>query len=232
MNSPFSDVCTNISCQEQSLDVVFSRVGHIAYLVSMESCSIYTGTCRRCKCVYGPSLILDPHANHRITSIQSIKNVEYIHFPGDLVYSRQLLTMFSNSLIHAHTTFEGFAESYASTLADLRIHQVSLYSADTFAKRLEIVWLYYELSRFVFVSSYETSVSFPKSFEPKPRSIFIEQNLPFLFHLFTVFWSNHHILNGIKCKGELCLRVMLIDGHQKYKRVIFQFENLTNINHP
>lgn len=56
---PFTNVCTNMNCEGQSLDVVFLRVGHIAHLISMEPCSIYTGTCRRCKCVYGPSSILD-----------------------------------------------------------------------------------------------------------------------------------------------------------------------------
>jgi hypothetical protein len=108
----FTNVCANINCQEQNLDIVFSRTGHIAHLISIQPCSIYTGTCKRCKCIYGPSSILDPHTNQRIITTQSIQNVDYVYFSGDLVYSRQLLTMFSNSLIHAHTTFEGFAESY------------------------------------------------------------------------------------------------------------------------
>ena len=229
---PFTNVCTNMNCQGQSLDIVFSRAGHIAHFISMEPCSIYAGTCTCCKCVYGPSSILDSHKNQRIRTTQSVQNVDYVYFSGDLVYSRQLLAMFSNSLIHAHTTFQGFAESYISTLVNLDANQTSIYSANTFAKRLEIVWLYYELSRFIFVTSCKTSVSFPKSFQPEVRSMFIEQNLPFLFHIFTVFWSNHHMLNGIKCKEGLCSRVMSIDGHQKCQRVICRFENLTNMNHP
>ncbi|CAF1501307.1 unnamed protein product [Didymodactylos carnosus] len=136
--TPFTNVCTNMNCQGQNLDIVFSRTGHIAHLVSMQPCSIYTGTCRRCKYVYGPLSIRDPHTNQRIITTQSIQNVDYIYFSGDPVYSRQLLTMFSNSLIHGHTTFEGFAESYISTLIDLHAHQTPIYSANTFAKRLEI----------------------------------------------------------------------------------------------
>lgn len=228
---PFTNVCVNLNCQEQNLDMLFSRTGHIAHLSSMQPCSIYTGTCKRCKCIYGPSSILDPHTNQRIISVQSIQNKNYVYFSGDLVYSKQLLTTFSNNLIHAHTTFEGFAESYVSTLIDLNAQQTPKYSGNTFAKRLEVVWLYYELSRFIFVTSGEKSVSFPKSFQPEARSIFIERSLPFLFHIFTVFWSNHHMIDGIKCKEELCSRVMLIDGHQKCKRVICQFENVTNMNH-
>ncbi|CAF0966051.1 unnamed protein product [Rotaria sordida] len=201
---PFTDVYTNMNCKGQNLDIAFSRTAHIANLIFMQSCSIYIGTCRRCKCIYGPSSILDQHTNQIIITHQLIQSVDYVYFSGDLVYLRQLLTIFSNSFIHAHTTFEDFAESYISTLSDLHPYQVPMYSPNTFAKHLEIVWLYYELSRFIFITTCETSVSFPKSFQPETRSIFIEKNLPVLFHIFTVFWSNHHIINGIKCKEELC----------------------------
>jgi hypothetical protein len=229
---PFTYECTNTNCQRQPLDIAFSRTGYIAYLISIKPCSIYIGTCKRCKYIYGPSSVLDIHTNQRIVTDQSIQKTDHIYFTGDLVYSRELLTMFSNNLIHAHTTFQGFAESYVSTLIDLHPDQIPRYSANAFSKRLETVWIYYELSRFIFVTSCEKSISFPKSLQPEFRSIFIERNLPFLSHVFTVFWSHHQMINDIKCKQSLCSRVMLIDGHQKCKRVICRFENVTNINHP
>ena len=40
------------------------------------------------------------------------------------------------------------------------------------------------------------------------------------------------MVNGIKYKEELCSRFMLIDGHQKCKRVVCQFDNVTNMSHP
>ena len=94
---------------------------------------------KRCKCIHGLSSILDPHTNQRIITVQSIQTNDYVYFSGELVYSGQLFTMFSNSLIHAHTTFEGFAESYVSTLIDLHAQQTPKYSGNTFAKRLEVV---------------------------------------------------------------------------------------------
>ena len=39
------------------------------------------------------------------------------------------------------------------------------------------------------------------------------------------------MINGIKCK-ELFSRVMLIDTHQKCKRIIRQSERATNMIHP
>jgi hypothetical protein len=64
------------------------------------------------------------------------------------------------------------------------------------------------------------------------RSVFIEQNLPVLFHIFTVFWSHQQMINEIKCKQSSCSRVMLIDGHQKCRRLICGFKNVTSMNHP
>lgn len=107
-----------------------------------------------------------------------------------------------------------------------------IHSANSLAKRMEVVWLYYELSRFVFVTSREKSIVLPKSLQPEPRFIFIEQNLCFLNHIFNVFWSRHSMFPNIKCKETSCSRVMLTDGHQKSRRVICRFENLTNTSHP
>lgn len=81
---------------------------------------------------------------------------------------------------------------------------ICILSANAFAKRLEITWIYYELSRFVFVTSRESFVIFPRFFQPETRAMFIEQNLRFVSYLFSVFWSNHQIIDGIKCKKTSC----------------------------
>jgi hypothetical protein len=185
--TPFTTLCIRPEFYHCELEIKFSRNGYVAYLSTAELCSIYLGTCRRCKNTYGPTSVLDPQANRRHVTVQSLQYSDHVYFSGDIVYSRELLTMFSNSLIHAHTTFEGFASSYTSTLADLhRQHQPS-HSANAFAKRLEVVWLYYEMSRLIFVASCETSIALPKSSRPESRLVFFERNLPFLFHVFTVF---------------------------------------------
>jgi hypothetical protein len=216
--TPFTTSCIRPDCHQCDLEIKFSRNGYVAYLSTVELCSIYLGICRRCKNTYGPTSVLDPQANRRHVTVQSLQYSDHVYF--------------SNSLIHAHTTFEGFAASYTSTLTDLRREHKPSHSANAFAKRLEVVWLYYEMSRLIFVASCETSIALPKSFRPESRLVFFERNLPFLFHVFTVFWSRHNQLKTVKCKPLSCSRVMLIDGHQKSRRVICGFANVTNTSHP
>lgn len=137
--------------------------------------------------MYGPTTIIDLKSNTRILTIRSLKNNNYIYFSGYMVYSKEFLSMFSNNLVHAHTTFQGFAEGYLSTLVDLHSNHEPIDSASSLAKRMEVVWLYYELCRFIFVTSHEQSINLPKSFQPEARHIFFEQNLAFLNHAFNVF---------------------------------------------
>ena len=188
---PFTNECTNTKCQREKLNITFSRTGYVLYPTSIKSCSIYTSTCKICKCIYEPSSILDTYTNRRTVTIDSIENLNYICFSGDIVYTKELLTMFSNYLVHGHITFQGFAQSYTATLQGLQIDYSSISSANAFAKRLEITWIYYELSRFIFVTSKESFVIFPRFLQPETRAMFIEQNLRFVSHLFSVFWSNH-----------------------------------------
>ncbi|CAF1501838.1 unnamed protein product, partial [Rotaria sp. Silwood1] len=228
---PFTDYCENVKCKRTKLGIKFSTTAHIIFLASVKPCSIFNGICPNCKCIYGPTTIVDPQSNQRIITISSIQNNNYIYFSGDLVYSKEFLSMFSNNLIHAHTTFQGFTESYLNMLIDVHGHHKPIVSSNTLAKRMEVAWIYFELSRFIFLTSREKSIVLPKSLQPESRYIFIEQNLPFFHHLFNTFWSRHRVFPHIKCKQSSCSAVMLIDGHQKSNRKICRHENLTNTNH-
>ncbi|CAF3163957.1 unnamed protein product [Rotaria sp. Silwood2] len=228
---PFTDYCENVKCKRTKLDIEFSTNAHIIFLASVKPCSIFNGICSNCKCIYGPTTIFDPQSNQRTITISSIQNNNNIYFSGDLVYRKEFLSMFSNNLIHAHTTFQGFTESYLNMLIDVHGHHEPIVSSNTLAKRMEVAWIFFELSRFVFLTSREKSIVLPKSLQPESRYIFIEQNLPFFHHLFNTFWSRHRIFPYIKCKQSSCSAVMLIDGHQKINRIICRYENLTNTNH-
>lgn len=228
---PFTRSCPEADCYGKALSFYLFTNGYVAFSSSIKSCSVYHGICPNCQRIYGPTSIFDRRSNHRIVTVESISNNAYVHFSGDLVFSRELLIIFSNNLIHAHSTFEGFAESYIATLFELNMNQQPIYSANAFAKKLQTVWMFYEMSRLIFMTSCETSFIFPRSFRPSTKSIFIEQNLSFILHIFTVFWSRHNHLAGVKCKNATCSRIMLIDGHQKSRRLVCSFENLTDTSH-
>ena len=188
--SPFVFSCTNPACHQSSLEVKYFTNGFVVLINSIQPCSIYTASCPSCQYAYGATSILDTRENCRIVDIHSIRS-DFVHFSGAIVFSREILTLFSNSLVHAHTTFEGFAESYLSTIAEIKADQPKVYSTNAFAKHFKHAWICYEVSRLVFLTSKESSFRLPRSKGTRSMSVFIERNLPFLAHIFTVFRSRH-----------------------------------------
>jgi hypothetical protein len=61
------------------------------------------------------------------------------------------------------------------------------------------------------------------------RAKFIEERLDWMYHLFTVFWSHHDLLSQCHCDKAVCGKVVIVDGHQKPRRVVCQFGDVTSV---
>jgi hypothetical protein len=148
---------------------------------------------------------------------------DYIHFSGFTVFSKEILISFSSQLIDNYATFEGFTFATIKTLNRLRPGSGNDITADNLARNLQSVWLYYELTNFVLMTSKATEICFPYALsegrtkikgQQSSRAIFIERNLNWIYHVFTTFWSNHDSIFG-SCECGNCSKVIIIDGHQK-----------------
>jgi hypothetical protein len=157
-----------------------------------------------------------------IATYESQKS-DYIHHSGSFVFSKEILVSFSSQLIDNYVTFEGFACATIKVYNRLDPGSGNIITADTFARNLESVWLFYELTNFIFMTSKSTEFSFPFAMsegrtmikgKQSLRAIFIERNINWIYHVFTVFWSNHESLFG-SCHSGNCSKVLIIDGHQK-----------------
>ncbi|CAF1688614.1 unnamed protein product, partial [Adineta ricciae] len=98
---------------------------------------------------------------------------------------------------------------------------VDIVTIDTLARNLQSVWLYYELTNFIFMTSKLKEISYPYAIAEK-------RNLNWIYHIFTVFWSNHEDIFG-SCKCGHCSRVIILDGHQKPRRLVCKYDNVTSL---
>ncbi|CAF1454237.1 unnamed protein product [Adineta steineri] len=48
------------------------------------------------------------------------------------------------------------------------------------------------------------------------------------YHLFFIFWSRHKLLPNMKCDTVNCSRCVIVDGHQKSKRIQLDQQALAN----
>jgi hypothetical protein len=62
-----------------------------------------------------------------------------------------------------------------------------------------------------------------------PRAKFFEQRMDWIYHLFTHFWSRHGLLSECNCKPDQCSRVLVVDGHQKARRIVCAYEGVMSL---
>jgi len=216
---PHRTIC---SLCNTKLKIIFQSSGYVIYCTKIKTCLLYKADCQKCRRSYRTSSIYLMDQKQTLVTAESQKS-NYIHFSGSIVFSREILISFSSQLIENYATFEGFVFGTIKTIKRLRPGSEDVVTTDYLARSLQSVWLYYELSNFIFMTSKSTEISFPYAMsegrttvksKQSSRAIFIERNLNWIYHVFTTFWSHHECLFG-SCNCGSCSRVIIIDGHQK-----------------
>jgi hypothetical protein len=208
-------------CNEQ-LKLIFQGCANIIYCTKIQPCLLYKADCHKCRRSYRISSIYSIDRRETIVTFESQK-ADYIHYSGSLVFSKEFLVSFSSQLIDNYVTFEGFASATMKVYKRLHPNSIQLVTTDNLARTLESVWIYYELTNFILMTSKSTEISYPYAMaegrtkikgKQSSRAVFIERNLNWIYHVFTIFWSNHEDIFG-SCKGGSCSSVVILDGHQK-----------------
>jgi hypothetical protein len=204
------------------LKIIFQGYANIIYCTKIQPCLLYKTDCYQCRRSYRISSVYSIDRKETIVTCESQK-ADYIHFSGAIVFSKELLISFSSQLVDNYATFEGFASATINTIKRLHPDSINVITTDTLARSLQAVWLYYELANFILMITKSTEISYPYAMaegrtrrkgKQSLRAVFIERNLNWIYHVFTVFWSNHEIVFG-SCKSGNCSNVIILDGHQK-----------------
>lgn len=208
-------------CSDQ-LKVIFQASATIVYCAKTQPCLLYKADCHRCRLSFRVSSAYLIDRKETLVTSES-QAAEFVHYSGSLVFSKELLISFSSQLVDNHVTFDGFASATVKTYRRLCSTSVDLITSDNLTRSLQSVWLYYELTNFIMMTSKLTQISYPFAMaegrttvngRQSSRAIFIERNLDWMYHLFTVFWSHHEdVFGACKCGG--CSRALVLDGHQK-----------------
>jgi hypothetical protein len=192
------------------------------FCTRIQPCLLYKADCFKCRFSFRVSSIYSMDRRSTIVTPESQK-AEFVHFSGSIVLSRQLLVSFSSHLIDGYATFSNFASATMKIIKRLNTNEPNALEPESLGRALQAVWLYYELSNFVFMTSSSTEFSFPLAMcegrtkvkrAQSCRAAFIERNLDWIYHVFTLFWTHHDEVFG-ECKSGNCSQVIVLDGHQK-----------------
>ena len=61
------------------------------------------------------------------------------------------------------------------------------------------------------------------------KAQFLEEHLDWIYNIFSVFWSHHELIPDCHCDKSVCSRVLVLDGHQKPRRTVCRFDNVTSL---
>ncbi|CAF1683234.1 unnamed protein product, partial [Adineta ricciae] len=107
-------------------------------------------------------------------------------------------------------------------------------------RSLEAHWIYFELFRLIFMTSSEKEITAPRALfsarntvaageQMNAKAQFLEEHLDWIYNIFSVFWSNHDLIPECRCEKSTCCKVLIVDGHQKPRRTICRYENVTSL---
>lgn len=68
-----------------------------------------------------------------------------------------------------------------------------------------------------------------RSGNPIARARFLEERIEWIYHLFTHFWSQHQQFLQCVCKSDQCLKVLVVDRHQKSRRIVCAYDAVTSM---
>ena len=160
---PFRTTC---DCGQQ-LHIEFTTTAYAINQDSIQPCSLYDSTCRKCSRTYCVSSVYLSAEKRSVVTPESL-NASFFHLSCDkFVFSRQVLTSFSSLLVNGHITFHGYvsglvytilrlnpSDAIASSQADLHVR---------LSRALQSYWIYYELAHLIFMTSNELEFSFPSA---------------------------------------------------------------------
>ncbi len=61
------------------------------------------------------------------------------------------------------------------------------------------------------------------------KAQFLEEHLDWIYNNFSIFWSHHDLILDCQCDKSICSRVLVLDGHQKPRRTVCRFDNVTSL---
>lgn len=227
---PYTLICLN--CNPNTPLEVFQPLQSIRLLEyeHIQLATIFKGSCKRCKYVYGLSCAYNHHttgASEIIVTISSLSHSPFFHLSGDIAFSRKLLEKYSDLLIISQTPFHGFAKLILNSIRRNQPEEENFVSHRSLADRFQNVWMNYELFRFRFMLGKETFVKLPFTFEQQLRDYYFESNFDYFYHLFVTFWTRHKYVQT-SCDYSICSKVMITDGHSKPRRLICLYDDIVD----
>ncbi|CAF1560144.1 unnamed protein product, partial [Didymodactylos carnosus] len=116
-------------------------------------------------------------------------------------------------------------QTMCSTTKDVSGSGFNLNSDVLNERTFQMLWLYYSLINFTFMTTDDIQFKIPSSLlDSDDTDLYFEETKENLYKKFVHLWTNHHKFTK-KCDAH-CSTVFVVDGHQKANRLVCKFRDV------
>ncbi|CAF1393638.1 unnamed protein product [Adineta ricciae] len=223
---PFTNIC--IDCTRSLTSYRYKSV-HIIDCFKTNRAVAVTAECKTCTLIYNHSSWYSLKYRWRKinnSSLNSILKVFYLCDSFGFTYS--VFFDYTCQLLHDQCPFQSFSRilidryNYEHQNNNIILQPIPL------AKLFQSHSLLYQIVRFEFMLGKTRIVNLPVSLNRNELNYHFECYSGWWHHLFTTFWSRHKSIPNIKCSPSDCSRCVIVDGHQKCRRLVCSFKNIVD----
>lgn len=223
---PFTDIC--IDCYK-SLTSYRYRSIHILDSFKIIHAIAVTAECKKCLLFYNHSSWYSLKSRNRKINHSSMNGPFKVFYLSDsIAFTYSILFDYTCQLLHDQCPFQSFARILIDRYNYEQQNNGVTFQVIQLSKLFQCHWLLYQIVRFEFMMGSTQIVNLPASLNRHELSHYFESCSGWWYHMFVTFWSRHKSIPNIKCSTSNCSRCVIVDGHQKNRRLVCGFKNVVD----
>lgn len=187
--------------------------------------------CKHCSLVFGHSSFCSLKTRRRYVTVDSINSPKKTFYLCDSFgFTMSVLYDYSCQLMNNQAPFNAFIRTVIDRIIYEQYGNISHDLEHTYTTKVfESYWILYNIVYFELMLSNNSIVVMPDSLNRGELERYFENSSGWWYHLFSIFWSRHKTLPNIKCNLNNCSKCIIVDGHQKSKRLVCENKNVADI---
>ncbi|CAF1527331.1 unnamed protein product, partial [Adineta ricciae] len=223
---PFTNTCVDCT---KSLTSYRYKLVHIIDCFKITRAVAVTAECKTCTLIYNHSSWYSLKFRWRKINNSSLDSVLKIFYLCDSFgFTYSVFFDYTCQLLHDQCPFQSFSRILIDRYNYEHQNNNIILQPTPLAKLFQSHWLLYQIVRFEFMLGKTQIVNLPVSLNRNELNYHFECYSDWWHHLFTTFWSRHKSIPNIKCSPSDCSRCVIVDGHQKCRRLVCSFKNVVD----
>ena len=223
---PFTETCVN--CNEL-LGSYRCKPIHIIDCFKIIRAVAVSAECKSCSLLYNHSSWSSLKYRWRKISSGSLNSAFKVFYLCDSFgFTHLVFFDYTCQLSNNQCPFQAFCRTLIDRYNYEQQNNGIIFQLIRLTKLFQGHWILYQIVLFELMLGKTLLVTLPISLNRSELNNHFEKCSNWWYHLFTTFWSRHKVIPNIKCNQLNCSRCVIVDGHQKTRRIVCSFKDVVD----